>query len=188
MSAQPITKFELWQELGRKFGVPPKGTPEYEHKKAAYKHALLNVDIVPSPVTCSCSCDCEARRPRGNARRLIQSRCQPPPQPMRSAQVRSLCYSDDYSDYSDEEPIRPPPKGGKGKVNKYYSDSECSESDWESSDEEEKYTPPKRGRPPAKQKSIVEKKKPKKPEPKKEKEKEKKTVTKKKGTTTKGRK
>lgn len=146
MSTTPITKYELWRELGRKFGIPPKGMPEYEHKKTLYKQALLNVTIAPSPITCSCPCDCEARRPRGNASRF-QPRYQPPPQPMR-AHVQPVHPDIDYSDYDSEDEDRSPPRRAVGGKKGRYE----SESDFSSSEEEEDYPPPPkkgRGRPPA---------------------------------------
>lgn len=57
----PPSKFEIWKDLGVRFGVPPKGSPEYEEKKRAYKAALRHYAQVPV-VEHHCPC-CSRRAP-----------------------------------------------------------------------------------------------------------------------------
>jgi hypothetical protein len=63
------SKLEIWQELGRRYGVPNVGTPEYEQKKRMYKEALLHVQVTEDngnapPCTCPCYCDAKRTPPR----------------------------------------------------------------------------------------------------------------------------
>lgn len=145
------TKQEIWRELGRRFGLPPKGSVEYEKKKEMYIHALRTMDISepsqPQQMICQCPCDCGAREPI--------RRSEPVARPMGSTQpavrqprkeLLQRTYSSD-TESEDDRPIRVQTSRRK------YSDSEQSESESESEVEEKpKKKKPKKQPPPPKKK------------------------------------
>lgn len=127
------TKLEIWRELGKKYGVPPKGTAEYEQKVQMYQHALLTLPVYEPP-SCSCPCRCEA------ARQPSQPRVQ-----MHSTNQMGGRNAREYDSYDSEEDMGEIRRVARAPIVRrptpIYSDSDSE------------VQRPKRGRPP---KKVVE--------------------------------
>jgi len=157
-------KLDIWREIGRRHGCPPKGTPDYEAKKDLYHSILLegearlngapakmDEDDLPSDRE-QCCCDCHLRRP-------VQS---PPPRAQIYSRPHSRPIDVDLTDSEEEEVERqlsrrrqlyPLPKEKHEKSSKLKTKGRSVEtssdesSDYETECEDEK---PRRGRPPKK--------------------------------------
>lgn len=151
------TRLEIWRELGKKFGVPPQGSPEYEHKKEIYKRALAELpitdEVTPAPVQmqspsfspCICPCNCHAQRlpmqSMGTVHAVHSTKRQ---------ERRVYSESDSESDFE-----RPPPRPRRAPAIKRQPVSSSSSSESSSESDEE---PPARKKGAPKKTATADKK------------------------------
>lgn len=121
----PPSKFEIWKDLGARFGVPPKGSPEYEEKKRAYKAALRHYAQVPV-VEHHCSCcsrrapppcdsDCSEDEEMHHVKPQKKTKKKTAPPARRQILLDSDFESDDDSKYKSTPVKSKKSKSGKGK-------------------------------------------------------------------------
>lgn len=140
------TKREVWAELGRRYGIPQKNTPEYALKKEKYLQALIELNISDEqPVRqqqshCSCPCYCGGRGDQppmnhtmGYSEQVPSSAPQPPvnrrPVP-RTEPVQQYRPMPEQNFDSDEEELNDRRKGRR--VRRIVSESESSSEDSDS--------------------------------------------------------
>ena len=138
------TKRELWSELGKRYGIPAKGTPEYEYKKQQYQRALIELNISDEqPVRqqamshCSCPCYCGGRgqeppmsHTMGYAEQVPSASAPQPPVSRRPVQQYHPMPEQNFD--SDSEDDRRSRKGRRARVPESSSEEESdSDSEYE---------------------------------------------------------
>ena len=140
------TKRELWNELGKRYGIPAKGTVQYEFKKGKYQQALIDLNITDDqPVKqqqavqphCSCTCYCGARGDQppmshsmGYAEQVPSANTPPVPRSRpvpRTVPVQQ--YRPEQIFDSDEEELNDRQYSNRGRRVRVISESESSSSE-----------------------------------------------------------